>query len=78
MSEYATLISNHTLELPPAVAKNFQPSERFMVWVEGDTLYLRRIMPSPLKAVEHAPDEDPLSLDEINDIVHKIRQQRHN
>jgi hypothetical protein len=76
MFEVATLKPNHTLELPVEVAKHFQPADRFIVWQEGDTLHLKRITPSPLKAVEQAPESEPLSLDEINEIVHEVRRQR--
>lgn len=77
MSELATLNPNHTLALPAAIAKHFQPSDRFVVWMEGDTLHLKRITPSPLLAVEQAPSDQPLSFDEINDIVHEVRHRRH-
>lgn len=73
MSELATLSPNHTLELPATIAAHFQPSDRFVVWMEGDTLHLKRITPSPLRAVEQAPLDEPLSFDEINDIVHEVR-----
>ncbi|HRJ44087.1 MAG: hypothetical protein KJZ86_05110 [Caldilineaceae bacterium] len=33
----------------------------------------RRLIPSLLKRVEDAPEEEPISLDEINGIVHKVR-----
>jgi hypothetical protein len=77
MSELATLNPNYTLALPAVIAQHFQPSDRFIVWLEGDTLHLKRITPSPLKVVEQAPEDDPLSLDEINDLVHEVRRQRH-
>ena len=76
MTEVATLKPNHTLELPVTIAQRFQPSDRFVVWMEGDTLHLKRITPSPLRTVEQAPLEQPLSLDEINDMVHEVRRQR--
>jgi len=48
-----------------------------MVWIEGDTLYLKRIMPrSVTTIVEKGPQDEPLSLDEINDIVHEVRRRR--
>ena len=76
MFEVATLNPNHTLALPKAITQYFQPLDRFIVWWEGDTLHLKRMMSSPLAAVEHAPNEDVLSLDELNDIVHEVRQRR--
>ena len=76
MTEVATLKPNRTLELPVTIAQRFQPSDRFVVWMEGDTLHLKRITPSPLRAVEQAPVDQPLSLDEINEMVHEVRRQR--
>lgn len=76
MFEIATLTPNQTLKLPAEIARHFLPSDRFIVWMEGDTLHLKRITPSPLDIVEQAPNGEPLSLDEINDIVHEVRQQR--
>ncbi len=77
MSELAILNPNHTLQLPVEIAERFQPSDRFIVWMDGDTLHLKRVTPSPLKIVEQAPVDEPLSLDEINDIVHNVRRQHH-
>jgi len=77
MSEVATLTQSRTLQLPLEIAKHFQPADRFIVWMDGDTLHLKRITPSPLRMVEQAPIDEPMSLDEINDIVHEVRQRRH-
>ena len=76
MFDLATVTPNHTLQLPDEIAKQFQPADRFIIWMEGDILHLKRITPSPLKAVEQAPDEEPLSLEAINEIVHEVRKQR--
>ena len=63
--------------LPTEIAERFRPADRFVVWTEGDTLHLKRItVPSVTKIVEQAPQDTALSLDEINDIVHEVRQQR--
>lgn len=77
MATVATFTQDQTLQLPLEIVKKFQMTDRFIVWQEGDTLHLKRITPSPLQAVEQAPDDEPLSLDEINDIVHEVRRQRH-
>ncbi|MEM7530559.1 MAG: hypothetical protein AAF639_00140 [Chloroflexota bacterium] len=76
MFQVATLSPNYMLELPSFIAEQFQPSDQFVVWLDGDTLHLKRINPSPLKAVEEAPDEEPMSFDELDDIVHEVRRQR--
>jgi hypothetical protein len=35
-------------------------------------------VPSPLQAVADVPEGDPLTLDEINEIVHKMRRKKQN
>ena len=76
MTEIAELTTQRTLKLPEAVAARFRPSDRFFIWVEGDTLHLKRITPPPVgEIVAQAPEGEPLSLDEINDIVHEVRRQ---
>jgi hypothetical protein len=74
--EFATLTSNLTVKLPAEVAKRFKPSDRFVVATDGDTLILKRVLPSITEIVGHAESGEPLSLDEINDIVHQIRKER--
>ena len=77
MVEIAELTSQRTLELPEKIAARFRPADRFVVWVEGDTLYLKRITPPPVtEIVAQAPEGEPLSLDEISEIVHEVRRQR--
>ena len=77
MVEIAELTSQHTLKLPAEVAARFRPSDRFVVWAEGDTLYLKRVTPPPVTSiVGQAPEGESLSLEEINEIVHEVRRQR--
>jgi hypothetical protein len=77
MTEIAELTTSDTLRLPAEVAARFRPSDRFMVWAEGDALYLKRIAPrSVTDIVAEAPPGDPMSLEEINDVVHQVRQRR--
>jgi len=77
MVEIAELTSERTLKLPPDIADRFRPSDRFVVWVEGDTLHLKRITPPRVTdIVAQAPDEEPISLEEINEMVHEVRRQR--
>ena len=64
------------LKLPAEVAARFRPSDRFVVWVEGDTLQLKRITPPPVTdIVSQAPEAEPVTSDEINEIVHSVRRQ---
>ena len=45
MVEIAELTSQDTLRLPTEIAARFRPTDRFVIWVEGDTLHLKRITP---------------------------------
>jgi hypothetical protein len=75
MSDIAELTEEQTLKLPPDIASRFRPSDRFVVWAEGDMLYLKRIIPLPVtEIVGQAPEGEPVSLDEINEIVHETRR----
>ena len=77
MTEIAELTTDDTLKLPAEVAARFQPSDRFMVWAEGDALYLKRIAPrSVTELVAKAPPGEPMSMEEISDAVHQVRRQR--
>ena len=77
MVEIAELTSQDTLRLPTEIAARFRPTDRFVVWVEGDTLHLKRITPPRVTdIVAEAPEGEPLSLEEINEIVHQVRRQR--
>lgn len=76
MFEVATLTHGKMLELPDEIASQFKPSERFIVWTEGDTIHLKRLT-SALKTLDAAPDDAPVSLDEIDEIVHEVREKRH-
>ncbi len=75
MFEIATMTPKGTLELPAAIAFRFHPHDRFIVWMQGDTMHVKRIeTASPLQAVADAPDEEPMALDEIDAIVHEVRR----
>ncbi len=78
MLEIAELTPQHTLKLPAGIAARFRPSDRFVVWVGRDTLHFKRVTPPPVTSiVAQAPEEEePLSLEEINEIVHEVRRQR--
>ncbi len=77
MVKIAEMTNMDTLKLPPEVASLFRPSDRFVIWADGDTLYLKRITPPPVtRLVAEAPEGEPLSMDEINEIVHEVRRRR--
>jgi len=76
MIEIAELTSRRTLKLPADIAARFRPSNRFVVWVEGDVLNLKRITPPRVtKIVAQAAEGERLSADEINEVVHEVRGQ---
>jgi len=77
MVEIAELTSDRTLKLPPEIAARFRPSDRFLVWSEGDVVHLKRITPTRVTdAVAQAPAGGELSPEEINEIVHQVRRRR--
>ena len=77
MFEIAVFTPEGTVKLPQKISRNLSPSDRFVVWMDGDTLHLKKIEPSPLDRVAQIPVDDALTLDEINEIVHEVRRQRH-
>ncbi len=77
MAQVAELTTQNLIKLPSKIAAQFRPADRFVVWVDGDTLHLKRITPPPVtERVAQAPEDEALSLDEINAIVHQVRRQR--
>jgi len=77
MTEIAELTGSDTLRLPAEVAARFRRSDRFMVWVEGDAMYLKRIAPRPVTdIVAEALVGEPMQPEEVSDIVHEVRRRR--
>jgi len=77
MIQIAELTSQNILKLPNETAARFRPSDRFVVWVEGDTMHLKRITPpSVTDIVAKAPEGERQSLDEINEMVHQVRRKK--
>ncbi len=77
MVKIAEMTDKDTLRLPSEVAELFRTSDRFVVWIEGDTLHLKRMTPPQVtRIVNEAAEGDPMSLDEINEIVHEVRRQQ--
>jgi hypothetical protein len=73
--------ADDTIKLPADVMQVFEPADRLMVVIQGDTIMLKRIKSvNVLDRVAETPDDEPPpSMDEINEIVHEVRrQQRHN
>lgn len=77
MVEIVELSPSGTLKLPASIAARFRPTDRFVVWAEGDVLYLKRISPQQvLGIVDEAPVDDAMTPEEVSDIVHEIRRHR--
>ena len=76
MFEIATFTPQGAIQLPEKITRRLSPSDRFIVWLEGDIVHLKKMNASPLDLVAQAPIGDPLALDEINEIVHEVRQHR--
>ena len=77
MVNIAEMTDKDTLRLPSEVAKLFRASDRFVIWIEGDTLHLKRMTPPQItRVVDEAPEGDPMSLDEINEIVHEVLREQ--
>jgi|GEM_PF-730389 len=77
MVEIAELTEQYMLKLPADVAAQFRPSDRFVVWVDRDTIYLKRVaLPPVTEIVAEAPQGQPMSADEIHEIVHETRRKR--
>ncbi len=76
MSDIAELTDANTLKLPDKLSHQFHASDRFYVWVRGDSLHLKRITsPAVTDIVAEASEGDPLSLYEINKMVHQGRRE---
>jgi len=69
---------DYQITLPAEVAQRFRPADRFFVWPQGDTLILKRVtIPRVSEIVAMTPEtHSPLTLEEIDEIVHEVRRQR--
>ena len=52
---------------------HFEPDVRFALLWQGDTLILKRVGTPRVSDIVGANDEEGMSLDEINEIVHEVR-----
>jgi hypothetical protein len=68
---------DNQLTLPDEVARRFRPTDRFLIWPQGDTLILKRVAVRRVTDIVEAASEDeaPLTLKEINTIVHQARKE---
>jgi hypothetical protein len=76
MVDVVELTAEGLLALPKEIASRFKPADRFILWSEGDTFHFKRISPPRVTQVVAAAPETapPPSLEEINEIVHEVRQ----
>lgn len=72
------LSSDYKITLPAEIAQRFRPADLFFVWPQGDTLILKRVtIPRVTEIVAATPTaHPPLTLEEIDEIVHAARRQR--
>lgn len=78
MPEITELTTDGKLTLPGALAAQFHPSDRFLVWADGDTVHFKRITrPRLTDLVAEAPVGQPLSPEEISEEVHEYRRRKH-
>lgn len=72
------LSSEFTIRLPQELANQFHPADRFVVFPQGDTLILKRLSVLRITDIVAAAAENnpPLAMDEIDEIVHQVRQTR--
>ena len=75
MPPIAEVTSTDTIKFPAEIAERLGLKDRFYVWAEGDSLHLKRIAPADVVGiVRDAPQGEPMSLEEINEIVHDVRR----
>ncbi len=76
MIKIVELSSDGRLQLPDGIAQHFNPTDRFLVWAEGDTILFKRIeTPRVTDIVAEAPETvEPMSMEEISEIVHEVRR----
>ena len=77
MSDIAELTTDGKLQLPLALAQRFRPTDRFLVWADGDTVHLKRITPIRVtEAVAQALQGEPMSPEEVSEEVHAYRREK--
>lgn len=71
------LDANNRVQLPADLVNGLRVGERFLALRLGDTILFKRIHPPRITdIVANTPEtEPPLTLDEINEIVHEVRRQ---
>lgn len=70
--------ADNSLTLPNEIAQVLGPGSRILVLKQEDTIILKRILPPRITdIVANTPEtEPPLTLEEINEIVHEVRRQQ--
>ena len=72
-----TRVVNGVLELPAEVLEWVRPDDELMLFIEGDSLILKKVRPPRLSELANrAPGEEEMPLQEIVDEVHHHRQEK--
>lgn len=65
------------IELSPLLAEWLGAANELAMWVEGDTLILKKLaLPRLSELAERAPDDEEMPMDEIVAEVHRYRQEK--
>jgi hypothetical protein len=69
---------DYTIALPAEIVQGFRPADHFLVWPQGDMLILKRVsLPRVTEIVDTTPPtQPPLTMEEIDDIVHQARPRK--
>ncbi|MGA9349160.1 MAG: hypothetical protein WBW48_10190 [Anaerolineae bacterium] len=72
-----TKVANGVLELPAEVQNWVRPDEELMLFIEGDSLILKKVRPPRLSELAgRAPGDVEIPLQDIVDEVHRHRREK--
>jgi len=72
-----TRVVNGMLELPAEALEWVRPDDELMLFIEGDSLVLKKVRPPRLSELAgRAPNDTEIPLQEIVDEVHRYRREK--
>ena len=71
-----TVSKDMRLKLPKTYKKIIEKGSRFIVSQSDDTIMLKQIRKPVWSAAASIRDDNPMSLEQIDEIVHKVRRNR--